>query len=530
MSLALPPYLLSRAVDDGLASRNGTAFAVWTAILVLAGVVNAALGIARHRTMTKVRMTALFQVTHAVVDRCCSLGAALSSKIATGSVIAVGITDARIIAQSLTVAGPGIGAVVTYVGIAILMYSISAKLAVVVLVGIPAVLGVVGPLLRRAERSGSGYRAQEGALISRLVATLSGLRVLNALGGKGAFASRYQCESRRLRDNGYQMGSVLSWISALATGMPALFLGLVTWLAARMAAEGAITIGSMIAVYGYAAILVVPVATLIEGADDLAGARVAGRMVIELLKTDQDPAISTMKMGVVPPEHLAIYDIVSGVEVRPGVLTALVSARTPDVVAIIDRLGMLVDSDAMWGDIRLDEVPIPVVRERICVADNDAAIFAGTLRELVAGRRRSDDRKIETAITSAVAADVAAALPDGLDSSIASGGSNVSGGQRQRLRLARVLYAEPEILLAVEPTSAVDAHTEAKMAASVKSTRAGRTTVVSTSSPLVLDRADTVVFIVGGKAVGTGSHRSLLETHPGYRELVTRGHDGSVDR
>src|SRR5262249_10912710 len=139
------------------------------------------------------------------------------------------------------------------------------------------------------------------------------------------------------------------------------------------------------------------------------------------------------------------------------------------------------------------------------------------------GRHRPDDEAIRAAIHAAVADDIVEALPHGLDSVVSASGGNVSGGQRQRLRLARAICADPEILLAVEPTSAVDAHTEALMAARLAAARKGRTTVVTTTSPLVLDRADTVIYLAGGRRAAAGRHGELLRTEPGYRALVSRG-------
>jgi ABC-type multidrug transport system fused ATPase/permease subunit len=111
---------------------------------------------------------------------------------------------------------------------------------------------------------------------------------------------------------------------------------------------------------------------------------------------------------------------------------------------------------------------------------------------------------------------------DPMRARITERGRSLSGGQRQRLALARSLVADPEVLVLDEPTSAVDAHTEARIAAGLKEIRAGRTTVVFTSSPLVLDRADRVVFVDDGAAAATGGHHELLHTHPRYRAVVTR--------
>ena len=121
--------------------------------------------------------------------------------------------------------------------------------------------------------------------------------------------------------------------------------------------------------------------------------------------------------------------------------------------------------------------------------------------------------------------DILDALPDGLDTEVEERGRSLSGGQRQRLVLARALLVDPEILLLVEPTSAVDAHTEARIIDRLRAARTHRTTVLTTASPLVLDAADEVIHIEGGQATARGTHADLLASHPAYREIVTRGED-----
>lgn len=523
IGLAVPPYLLSRAIDDGLAARNTSALLGWTAALFGVGAANAALGTARHRTMTKVRMDASFRTVRAVVRQATALGDALRGSAAAGEVVAIGMGDVQVIAQSLTVTGPGVGAVVSYAAVAVLLLSISPPLAVVVLAGAPLLALTVGPLQRRLERVGTGYREQQGALTVLLVDLVTGLRVLNGLGGKEVYAARYRRRSAALREQGYRVGAVTSWVGALATGLPALFLALVTWLAARAAAEGSLAVGDLVAVYGYTAMLVVPVAALIEGGSDLARALVAARRVTGFLGL-ASPHLDGPGTVDAPAEPAVLHDPASGVRVRPGALTALVVDRPADAAAVVERLGRFTPSDAEWGGRRLDEITLGLVRERILVADNDAELFGGTVRTAVAGRRaQDDDDALRAAIHAAAATDIVQALPDGLDSAVGAHGGNFSGGQRQRLRLARALYAQPEVLLAVEPTSAVDAHTEAAMAERLRAARAGRTTVVTTSSPLVLERADTVLYLVGGKVAAAGSHQDLLRGEPGYRALVSRG-------
>jgi ABC-type transport system involved in cytochrome bd biosynthesis fused ATPase/permease subunit len=225
-----------------------------------------------------------------------------------------------------------------------------------------------------------------------------------------------------------------------------------------------------------------------------------------------------------------LYDPGSGVRVRPGRLTALAGARPADTAAVLDRLGRYAPSDATWGGARLDEIPLRHVRERILLADPEADVFAGPRRELVGGRWGPEGRgedAVPRALRAAAADDVVLGLPGGLDSAVTAQGRSLSGGQRQRVRLARALHADPEVLLAAEPTSALDAHTEAVVADRLRTARAGRTTVLATTSPLVLARADTVTYVHEGRAVATGSHLELLAREPGYRALVARGGEGA---
>ncbi|MEU3089768.1 ABC transporter ATP-binding protein [Streptomyces massasporeus] len=520
--LAATPYLMSRAIDDGLEPGDMSALTLWSGALFAVGAFNAWLSIMRHRTMTRVRMDANFRTVKVVVGQAVRLGASLRRQAGAGEVVTIGVGDVQTVSQSLTVVGPGIGAVVGYLVIAVLLVSVSGVVALVVLLGIPVLALLVGPLLGRLQGSEAEYRERQGVLTARIGDLAGGLRVLAGLGGRQLVADAFRRDSGRLREQGYRVGAVTSWVQALGVGLPSLFLAVVTWLAARLAAQGDITVGQLVSVYGYVAVLVWPVAFLVECGYQVSRGVVCARRVVRFLRLEPMSDAGTLDA---PSEPSALYDPESGVRILPGRLTALVAEHPADATTVVDRLGRYAPSGATWGDTRLNDIALGQIRSRILVADHEADLFAGTLQDMIRPsptRAEHPEAATRQALHAAAAEDIVQALPHGLDTPMDAQARNLSGGQRQRVRLARALLTDPEILLAVEPTSALDAHTEATVATRLRKAREGRTTVVTTTSPLVLDRTDTVHYLKDGKVEASGDHHELLATTPGYRALVAR--------
>jgi len=527
VGLTMPPYLIARAIDDGIRPHDRNTLLGWVGLLLLLGVMNAVVAILRHRMLTRVRMDGAFRTAHAIVFRSTRLGAALSRSMSVGEVVSIGITDVLAISTSLTFVGPGVGGVVAYLVVAGLLFSISPLLAGVILLGAPVVAIVVGPVLGRLRAAGAEYRVKQGRLTADMVDIVDGLRVLSGIGGKERYSARYMERSRQLVTEGYRVGAVSSWVPALATGLPVLFLAAVTWLGARMTAQGRLSIGDLVAVYGFVAVLVVPVNELIESGSNLIQAMVASRRVIALWHIPEPPQGSGAATR--PASAGTLCDPESGVQVPGGSFVGLVSERGADAVALVDRLGYFTPSAVTWDGQLLSALDPHAVHERILVADNEADIFPGSLRDVLRGRGAAQDEDIARALHVAAGQDIVDALPDGLSARTTAQAHDLSGGQRQRIRLARALLAEPDVLLAVEPTSAVDAHTEAAIARRLRHERAGRTTLVSSRSPILLNEADSVIFLVGGRVHDVGRHQDLMTRQPAYRDLLARDTGERVD-
>jgi ABC-type multidrug transport system fused ATPase/permease subunit len=518
------PAVIGRAIDDGVAAKDPAQLLEYAGILLAIGLVQAVSGIMRHRFAVTNWLTAAYRTVQLIARQVVRLGGTLPRKVSTGEVVAIGNTDLSSLGQVMDVTARFAGAIVSFVLVSVILLQTSTTLGLLVLLGMPALMLLIGPLLAPLQRRSAVHRDLMGELSNTASDIVSGLRVLRGIGGEQVFLDRYRRESQRTRHAGVRVARVQSVLDALQVFLPGLFVVVVVWLGARYAVEGRISAGDLVAFYGYAAFLMLPLRTATEYANKVIRARVAARRVCRVLALEPDlqpvPAPEPS-----PPVGATLVDTRTGFSARPGLLTAIVSEQPDDSAHLADRLGLHTpepDDEVRLGGVPLTRLDPSEVRTRVVVSDTGSSLFMGRLRDRLALHEDADDEAIALALRAASAEDVLEALEGGLEGHVAEKGRSFSGGQRQRLVLARALLTDPEILVLVEPTSAVDAHTESRIAARLREHRAGRTTVVTTSSPLMLDEADVVAFLVRDRVVATGTHRELLDTHPAYRATVTR--------
>ena len=513
---AVVPAVVGKAIDAAT-QRDRGGLSTWCLVLLAVGLGQSVFGVARHRFAVVNFLRAMFTTVQVTVRQAGRLGSALPRRLDTGEVVAIGTSDIRQIGSAIDITARGTGSLIAVVAVSVILLTTSVPLGLVVVLGVPLLMAIVGLLIRPLHRLQQASRDQQGLLTGRAADLVGGLRVLRGVGGEAVMGERYRVESQRLRAAGVRTARVESLLEAAQVLLPGTFLVLVTWLGARFALAGDITVGQLVSFYAYAAFLVTPLRQLTEAIDKLTRGHVSARRVVSMLAatTDlPDPA------DPVPAAEFTgeLRDPPSGVTVRPGEITAIVAAVPAEATAIADRLGRYADGATVGGR-PLSSFALATVRERVLVADNDARLFTGPLR---ADLDPADDGRLPAALHAAAAVDIVEALPEGLDSEVAERGRSFSGGQQQRLRLVRALVTDPDTLVLVEPTSAVDAHTEARIADRLITARAGRTTVLCTTSPLVLDRTDRVLFVEDGRVVADGSHRALLASEPRYARTVLR--------
>ena len=521
------PAALGQSVD-AITQRNGSALILWAIVVLALGVLQAAAGVMRHRRAVSNFLEACVRVQQLVIRAAIRLGAGLPRQIGAGEVASLGTTDMVRVARLLDISARGTGAVVSIVIVAVILLSTSPQLGLVVLVGAPIAALLILPAMGPLERRQRAERQQRGAASAVAADTVAGLRVLRGLGGEADFSARYARTSQEVRHATVRTALIQSLLDGLQVFLPGAILVAITFLGARLVRSGSIPPGELVADYAYAAFLALPVQTLIQAASIWSAATVAAGRVLTVLRLDADLASPA---DPAEPIDGDLVDEESGLSAPRGLLTAVVIAD-PDVAsATAARLGRLMDPSGnarvTLGGVALDRLMVDEVRRRILVVDRDPQLLVGSLRDAVdtpsARPDAADPRpSVDEAIAAASGADIVAGLGHGLDSQVSERGRSLSGGQRQRIALAAALRADPDVLVLDEPTSAVDAHTEAIIGERLGALRSGRTTVIFTTSPLLLARADRVAFLDNG-TVATGTHTQLMATNARYRLVVTRG-------
>ncbi|MFC2778741.1 ABC transporter ATP-binding protein [Actinomyces sp.] len=555
---AIVPAFLGQALDAGIENGlNGRVWGIGALLLVLFVVYAVGDTMLSYFGVTAWMRTA-FDVDRLVGRQISATGKDLSRQVSTGEVATIIASDADYLGKLIEYLPALLGAAASFLVVAVLMLRTSVSLGLIVILGMPLVAAIVTLVIRPLQKRQAVQREAQSAVTTITTDTVAGLRILRGIGGEDVFARRYRDASQELRRRGVEVASSQATLMTLQVLLPGLFAAIVVWVAARMAVAGSLTPGGLITFYGYTAYLSWPLWVFTSAVQDYTRAVVGARRLSRLLEVAPAAGSLVERLNLDPAAAHAIsgdlVDTGSGLRLKEGRMTALVCPDPQVSADLATRLGRFTDAGptVTLAGRPLTTMPLEQVRASVVVSGATAQLFTGTLREALDVRggpdpqpagledlvraeaerttgadvdqqvrpqereAPGDDRLIE-AIEIADAGDVLTSLSEGLAGMITEKGRSLSGGQRQRVALARALLTEAPTLVLIEPTSALDSHTEARVAAQVHRARAGRTTVVVTASPLVLEACDEVVFLDSDGA------ELLRSTH---RELMAMARDG----
>ncbi|MEU1088020.1 ABC transporter ATP-binding protein [Streptomyces sp. NPDC005892] len=454
---------------------------------------------------------------------------ARDTDLGSGEILTIATEDADQTADIIEVVPLLVSSVVAILVAGTALGLADVRLGLLVFVGAVAILSVLGVMSKRIGASTQEQQARVARAGAKVADLINGLRPLHGFGGNHAAFRSYRQVSTEAKRQAIAVARVTGTYAGVALALNALLAAVVTLTAGLLAFDRQITVGELVMAVGLAQFIMEPLRLFSEMPKYVMTARASARRMALVLDA---PPVSTPGTGSPEPGgDLEIDRVRHGslrelkFQVAAGEFVAIAAYQPRAAAEFAAILALNVPPHSYEGVVRLGgqeigDLPAESVRAHMLVNPYDGEIFAGTLRTNIDPSGTSD--MIPEAVEASLLTDVVALHREGLDHVVRDRGANLSGGQRQRLSLARALAADSDILVLHDPTTAVDAVTEQLVARNIAELRRGRTTVVLTSSPALLDAADRVLVLDDGVVTAEATHRHLLATDEAYCRAVAR--------
>ncbi|MYB86572.1 MAG: ABC transporter ATP-binding protein [Acidimicrobiaceae bacterium] len=533
---AAVPVVIGRGVDAAAASE---ALRPWVVALAALAGARFVLGFAYRYGLFRTAHCIEADLRNLVYERLTELSFSYWDRTQTGQVISRANSDIRSI-QLLFAFGPLVAMqlALLVMGTAA-MVALSLPLTLVAMAPLPLVL-YVGLRLRNKVFPLTWVTQARMADVAMIVdENIQGAQVVRTFAQEQSQIDLLARSAQRLRWAGTATADARARHSPLMEALPRFGLALVLLVGGLLAIDGSIAVGDIVAFNAYVLLMAAPFRMIGFVLIQWQRASAAAQRVFEIL--DESPEIierpdavrMTEPAGRVEFDDVGFtYSTGDGTSILDGFSLTVEPGET---VAVVGRtgsgkstLGRLLPRyyDVDRGEVRIDgidvrDLRIPDLRRAVTVATDDPFLFATSVRDNVAfARPEADEVSVAVALVDAAAGFVTS-MPGGTETKLGERGSTISGGQRQRLAIARALVADPAVLVLDDATSAIDTEVEERIHSALRRRRSHRTTIVIAHRLSTIALADRVVFIADGKVAASGSHRHLLRTVPAYAEVLT---------
>lgn len=533
------PSLNADIVDNGV-SKGDTEY-IWRTGLVMLTVSLAQIvaSIIATYFAAKAAMRMGRDLRDGIFERVSSFSEREVTGFGAGSLITRNTNDVQQV-QMLAMMGATflVSAPLLAIGGVLLAIEQAASLAWIIAVAVPVLLVVAGLLIARMVPLFRSYQGKLDGVNRVMREQLTGIRVIRAFVREPIEEERFREANTDIMVVGRKVGSLFVVL------FPAVMLILnvtvigVIWFGGMQVDAGEIQIGTLFAFMQYVMIILSGVMMASFMALMIPRAAVSAERVGEVLATSSSlvrpthAAASLPEPGVVEFDDVtytypgAEHPILSGITFRaaPGETVAIVGstgAGKSTLVSLIARLFDVTGGAVRVGGVDVREADLEALWASIGLVPQRPFLFTGTVASnLRFGREDATDAEIWRALEIAQASDFVSQMPAGLDSPIAQGGTNVSGGQRQRLAIARAIVHAPQILVFDDSFSALDLTTDARLRQALWRELPEVTKIVVAQRISTITDADRIVVLDDGGIVGLGTHEELLETSQTYREIV----------
>ncbi|MFC1400078.1 MULTISPECIES: ABC transporter ATP-binding protein [Streptacidiphilus] len=407
------------------------------------------------------------------------------------------------------------------------------------LVAIVPILGIIIAMI--VKRLRPLFRAMQVKIdsVNRILREqITGLRVIRAFVKDTHERERFDEANADLTETAVQVGKLLALMFPMVMMVVNISSVAVMWFGAHRIDSGGMQIGALTAFLSYLMQILMSVMMATFMFMMVPRAEVCAERIEEVLDTETTvlpplaPVRELRRAGFLelrdvefryPGAESAVLRHVS-ISARPGETTAVIGSTGSGKTTLLTLIPRL--SDATDGSVLVDGVDVrdldpALLAKTVGLVPQKPYLFTGTVAtNLRYGNPDATDEELWAALETAQAKDFVQALPEGLDAPIAQGGTNVSGGQRQRLAIARVLVRRPEIYLFDDSFSALDYATDARLRAALSHETAEATVVIVAQRVSTIRDADRIIVLDEGEVVGTGTHRELMDSNETYREIV----------
>ena len=384
------------------------------------------------------------------------------------------------------------------------------------------------------------YRRVQGQLDSVTAATrenLNGVRVIRAFGREEAENGKFTKRSRSLTRMQLAVGRLSAAMNPVTYVVINAAVILLLHTGALRVDSGALTQGEVVALYNYMSQILVELVKMANLIILLTkawacGDRIAGVMAVRSSQKDgQDTPKADVPFGEVAFEHVHLTyknagdDSLSDISfcVRAGQTVGVIGGTgsgKSSLVSLIPRFYDATQGVVRIGGTDVRRLRMDEVRARVAVVPQKATLFKGTIRSnLLWGNPDATEAELHEALAAAQALDVVASKEKGLDEPVEQGGRNFSGGQRQRLTIARALVKKPDILILDDSASALDYATDASLRRAIRTMDYRPTTFIVSQRTSSVRFADQIIVLDDGRAVGVGTHEELLASCAIYQEI-----------
>lgn len=426
---------------------------------------------------------------------------------------------------------------------------ISLDLSQVFLVVIPLLVIAVVIVIRYVGPFFTALQSATDDLNLVVQENLNAVRVVKSFVREDEEKEKFRVRSDKLRDTAERAyGFVVMFMPIMIMLMGGTIVSIM-WLGGHDVAEGSLLSGDLMAFFTYASEILMSLMMVSMVLMFLTRAIACGKRIVEVL--DEQPQITddgadktlTVENGDIRFDHVYFkyhptaedwnltdidLHIESGMTV--GILGGTGSAKTT-LVSMIPRLYEVNEGAVYVGGRNVKEYTMEALRDGCAMVLQKNTLFSGTIREnLRWGRAEATDQEIEEACRMACADEFIEKMPNGYDTYIEQGGTNVSGGQKQRLCIARALLRRPKVLILDDSTSAVDTATDARIRAALKTALPDATKLIIAQRITSVMDADRIIVLDDGHVVGLGTHEQLMESCSIYREVYESQQEGvSID-